>query len=320
MPMLDMSLEKLYKYRGMSPIPKDFNEFWDEELKKLDGLDYKVEISKADFESPIADCYNLYFTSVDGARIYVKFMKPKNIEGKLPALLEFHGYQGSSTDWSNKLQYIASGMCVAAMDCRGQAGLSEDVGGVQGITVKGHIVRGLIEGRDKLLFKSIFLDTVILSRIIMSMDFIDENRVATTGGSQGGALALACAALENRIKGVYAFYPFLSDYKRVWFMDLGGEAYDELKRYFKFIDPNHENEEYIFNTLGYIDIKNLASRIKCKVNMAVSLMDDICPPSTQFAVYNNIDSEKEVVVYYEYGHEAYLPKLNDRIYKWSLEI
>lgn len=320
MPMLDMSLEKLYDYKGISPIPKDFNEFWDNELRKLDNFNCEVEMKKADFESPIADCYDLYFTSLDGARIYTKFMKPKNIEGKIPALLEFHGYQGSSTDWSNKLQYVASGMCVVAMDCRGQAGLSEDLGGVKGITVKGHIVRGLVEGKEKLLFKSIFLDTVILARIIMNMDFIDENRVATTGGSQGGALALACAALEKKIKGVYAYYPFLCDYKRVWFMDLGGEAYDELKRYFKFIDPNHENEEYVFNTLGYIDIKNLASRIKCKVNMAISLMDDICPPSTQFSAYNNIKAEKEVIVYHEYGHEAYLPKLNDRIYKWALTI
>ncbi|MGG5462208.1 acetylxylan esterase [Clostridium sp. B9] len=320
MPMLDMSLEKLYEYKGVSPIPKDFDEFWDEELKKLDKINPNVEMIKSDFESPIADCYDLYFNSVDGAKIYAKFMKPKNIKGKLPALLEFHGYQGRSTDWSNKLQYVASGMCVVAMDCRGQAGLSEDVGGVKGITVKGHIVRGLVEGREKLLFKSIFLDAVMLARIIMDMDCIDENRVATTGGSQGGALALACAALESRIKGVYAYYPFLCDYKRVWFMDLGGEAYDELKRYFKFIDPNHDNEEYVFNTLGYIDIKNMAHRIKCEVNMAIGLMDDICPPSTQFAAYNNVEMKKNLVLYPDYGHEPYLPKLSDRIYSWALSI
>ncbi|MDZ5252517.1 acetylxylan esterase [Clostridium sp. LIBA-8841] len=320
MPMLDMSLEKLYEYKGVSPLPKDFDEFWDKQLKELDNLDVKVEMKKADFQSPIAECYDLYFNSIDGAKIYAKFMKPKGVKGKMPALLEFHGYQGRSTDWSNKLHYVASGMCVISMDCRGQAGLSEDVGGVKGITVKGHIVRGLVEGREKLLFKNIFLDTVVLARIIMNMECVDEDRVITTGGSQGGALSLACAALENRIKGVYAYYPFLCDYKRVWFMDLGGEAYDELKRYFKFIDPNHENEEYVFNTLGYIDIKNMAHRIKGKVNMAIGLMDDICPPSTQFAAYNNILCEKELVLYPDYGHEPYLPKLNDRIYQWAINV
>ena len=34
---------------------------------------------------------------------------------------------------------------VAAMDCRGQGGLSEDVGGVKGTTVNGHIIRGWME-------------------------------------------------------------------------------------------------------------------------------------------------------------------------------
>ncbi|MDZ4992668.1 prolyl oligopeptidase family serine peptidase [Clostridium perfringens] len=315
MPMLDMSLEKLYEYKGVSPLPKDFDEFWDEQLKELDNLDVKVEMKKADFQSPIAECYDLYFNSVGGAKIYAKFMKPRGVKGKIPALLEFHGYQGRSTDWSNKLHYVASGMCVVAMECREQAGLSEDIGGD-----KGHIVRGLVEGREKLLFKNIFLDTVVLARIIMNMECVDEERVITTGGSQGGALSLACAALENRIKSVYAYYPFLCDYKRVWFMDLGGEVYDQLKRYFKFIDPNHENEEYVFNTLGYIDIKNMVHRIKGKVNMAIGLMDHICPPSTQFAAYNNILCEKELVVYPDYGHESYLPKLSDRIYKWAINV
>ncbi|EGT3615810.1 acetylxylan esterase [Clostridium perfringens] len=320
MSILDMSLEKLYEYKGVSPLPKDFDEFWDSQLKELDGLDVNIEMKKADFQSPIAECYDLYFNGVDGAKIYAKFMKPKGIKGKIPALLEFHGYQESSTDWSNKLHYVASGMCVASMDCRGQAGLSENLGGLKGITVKGHIVRGLVEGREKLLFKNIFLDTVVLARIIMNMDCVDEDRVITTGGSQGGALSLACAALENRIKSVYAYYPFLCDYKRVWFMDLGGEDYDELKRYFKFVDPNHENEEYVFNTLGYIDIKNMVHRIKGKVNMAIDLIEGICPPSTQFAAYNNILCEKELVVYPDYEHESYLPKLNDRIYQWAINV
>lgn len=170
-----------------------------------------------------------------------------------------------------------------------------------------------------MLFKNIFLDTAILARIVMNMECVDEKRVFATGGSQGGALALACAALENRIKGVYAYYPFLCDYKRIWVMDLGGDSYDELIRYFKFIDPNHENEEYVFNTLGYIDIKNMVHRIKGKVNMAIGLRDDICPPSIQFAAYNNILCEKELVLY-DGGQKPYLLNLKDKIYKWAINL
>jgi cephalosporin-C deacetylase len=56
----------------------------------------------------------------------------------------FHGYSGSSGDWvGEKLAYAAQGFCVAALDCRGQGGLSEDPGGVRGNTLRGHIIRGL---------------------------------------------------------------------------------------------------------------------------------------------------------------------------------
>ena len=226
MAILDMSLEKLYEYRGISPLPEDFDEFWNSQLRELDDLDIKLELKKADFESPIAECYDLYFNGIDGTRIYAKFMKPKEVKGEMPALLEFHGYEERSNDWSNNLHYVASGICVAVMECRGQDYLKEDSCKFKSFKSKGHIVRGLVEGREKLLFKNIFLDTAILARIVMNMEWVDAERVFATGGSQGGALALACAALENRIKGVYAYYPFLCDYKRIWVMDLGGDSYE----------------------------------------------------------------------------------------------
>ena len=47
--------------------------------------------------------------------------------------------------------------------------------------------------------------------------------------------------------------------------------------------------------------------------MPVGLMDTICPPSTQFAAYNKIRSEKRLLVYPDYGHEG-LPGANDRIF------
>ena len=49
------------------------------------------------------------------------------------------------------------------------------------------------------------------------------------GGSQGGGLTLACAALEPRIKRLAPVFPFLSDYRRTWEMDLAVDAYEELK-------------------------------------------------------------------------------------------
>jgi cephalosporin-C deacetylase len=149
------------------------------------------------------------------------------------------------------------------------------------------------------------------------MPEVDENRVGALGGSQGGGLTLACAALEPRIKRLAPVYPFLCDYKRVWEMDLARDAYQELKDYFRRFDPTHAREEEIFTTLGYIDVQHLAKRIKGEVLMAVGLSDTVCPPSTQFAAYNKITSKKEMVIYPDYGHEM-LPRFDDMTFEFMM--
>jgi cephalosporin-C deacetylase len=154
-----------------------------------------------------------------------------------------------------------------------------------------------------------------MANIVMSFDDVDETRVGATGGSQGGGLTLACASLEPRIKLVAPLFPFLCDYLRVWEMDLDIAAYDELRRYFRFFDPLHKRKDEIFTRLGYIDNQHLASRIRGKVLMFTGLMDTICPPSTQFAAYNKITSEKDVIFYPDFGHED-LPGSSDIIYNF----
>jgi cephalosporin-C deacetylase len=207
---------------------------------------------------------------------------------------------------------------VAALDARGQAGLSEDVGGVRGNTLNGHIIRGLDDASpDKLLFRGIFLDTAELARIVMTMPEVDPARVGATGGSQGGALTIACASLEPGIQRAAPVFPFLCDYRRVWEMDLAKAAYQELCDFFRHFDPLHKREDEIFLKLGYIDLQHVAKRIGADVLMLTGLMDTICPPSTQFAAYNKITSPKKMVIYPDFGHEG-LPGSGDIIYEYMM--
>ncbi|MDF0523436.1 acetylxylan esterase [Bradyrhizobium yuanmingense] len=62
---------------------------------------------------------------------------------------------------------------------------------MKGNTLHGHIMRGLYEGPDKLLFRDIFLDAAQVAGIVMALPEVDAERVAAEGGSQE-----ACAALE----------------------------------------------------------------------------------------------------------------------------
>jgi len=318
MPLVDMPLEQLLTYGGRNPRPQDFDTYWNDGLEEMRRTDAAVELVESTFQAPHVACFDLYFTSVGGARIHVKYARPKHATSPHPAILMFHGYSGHAGDWFDKVGYAALGFSVFAMDCRGQGGSSEDAGSVRGTTLNGHIIRGLDDAPEHLLFRQIFLDTAKLAQVAMHMPEVDATRVFASGGSQGGGLTLACAALEPRIAKAAPAYPFLSDYRRVWEMDLATQAYQELRNYFRNHDPRHEREEEIFTTLGYIDVQHLAARIQAKVLMAVGLSDTICPPSTQFAAYNRITSEKAYVLYPDFGHE-HLPGFADRTLSFFLK-
>jgi len=308
MPLTDMPLQELLAYKGSSPVSADHKEYWQHAIAEMKAIDPRVEIIPAAFQTPLAECFDLYFTGVRGARIHAKYIRPKSAPAPHPALLQFHGYSGNSGDWTDKLSYAALGFSVVSMDTRGQGGGSEDSGGVKGNTLHGHIIRGLDDAdADNLLFRHIYLD----------LPEVDESRVAATGWSQGGGLTIACAALEPRICKAIPVYPFLSDYKRVWDMDLAKDAYDELRTYFRLFDPQHEREAAIFERLGYIDIQYLAERIEAEVLMGIGLADTICPPSTQMAAYNRITAKKKLEVFPDFGHEG-LPGLHDKITQFLL--
>jgi cephalosporin-C deacetylase len=315
----DLPLEELKTYQGKNPRPQDFDTFWEKSLAELQALDGGAEQIPAEFQASNAECFHLYFTGVGEARVHAKLLRPANAPLPHPAILLFHGYTGDSGDWYDKLGYVSQGFTVAALDCRGQAGLSSDNSSVIGNTLHGHIIRGLDDALqgcpEKLLFRQVFLDTAQLARIIMEMPDVDASRVGAMGCSQGGALTVACAALEPRIKRAVPVYPFLSDYRRVWEMDEAKDAYLELQEYFRHSDPMHRLDQKVFEMLGYIDIQFLAPRIQAEVLWAIGLMDTICPPSSQFAVFNKIASPKTMAVYPDFGHES-LPGFNDQAFQF----
>ena len=98
-------------------------------------------------------------------------------------------------------------------------------------------------------------------------------------------------------------------------MDLFRHAYDELSYYIRSLDPRQQHMGEMFETLGYIDSANLAPRIKAETYMFITLMDEVCPPSTQFAAYNRITAKKSCEIYPNHGHEG-LPGAAELIFNF----
>lgn len=313
MAVFDLPLSELARYPGRNPRPADFDRYWDEALQELGQTPARPQLRRnPECASPKAECFDLWFHGVGGVRVYAKYLRPKGAKN-LPAVLLFHGYSANSGDWFDKLAWVHEGFCVAALDCRGQGGKSEDNYPVNGTTLRGQIIRGLsAEDPRQLAYRRMFLDTVQLARVVMDFPEVDASRVGCMGESQGGALTLACAALEPRIRRAAPVYPFLCDFQRVWEMDLARDAYEELRYYFRCFDPQHLRVNETFTRLGYIDCQHLAPKIRAKVLMFTGLMDTVCPPSSQFAAYNKITAEKEMRIYPDFGHEK-LPGQSDQV-------
>jgi cephalosporin-C deacetylase-like acetyl esterase len=127
---------------------------------------------------------------------------------------------------------------------------------------------------------------------------IDAARIGVEGGSQGGGLTFAAAALDPRIACCAPDIPWLGDW--VGYLACApwpAEHYPELQK-------GNPGLSYatINRVLSYTDTMNLADRIRCPVLMSVGLQDDVCPPRTAFATYNQVRSEKTYRVYPWSGH------------------
>ena len=320
MPVFEMPLAQLQTYLGCSPLPDDFDWYWSDALAELDSISMDYTLISAPFTAPGVECFDLWFTGVRGARIHCKFLKPAQIQGKIPGIAVFHGYMHHSGEWYERLPLVYAGNAVIVMECRGQGGTSEDVYSGIGPTVFGHVIRGVRdEDPHKLYYRDVYLDAAQTLRILMGMDFIDETRIATLGKSQGGALALATASLIPQVKLCAPIFPFLSDFRRILEMDLNQNAYEGFYWLFKKCDPTHRHmEEYLYR-MGYIDIQNHTPRIRAKVLWQTGLMDNLCPPSTQFAAYNKLISDKEMILYPDHTHEL-IYYANDAIFAFFSQL
>ncbi len=63
----------------------DFDEVWDKSLAEMRALDPKIELKPYPLKASFAECFDLYFTGVGGARIHAKYLRPKNDPGPHPA-------------------------------------------------------------------------------------------------------------------------------------------------------------------------------------------------------------------------------------------
>ena len=85
MPLIDKPLPELLRLRqARNPCPPDFDAYWNRALREMEAVDPRVELRPAAFQSPRAECFDLFFTGVGGARVHAKYVRPKALRRRAP--------------------------------------------------------------------------------------------------------------------------------------------------------------------------------------------------------------------------------------------
>ncbi|MBI4730550.1 MAG: acetylxylan esterase [Chloroflexi bacterium] len=298
--LFDLPIDELKVYKPDRTEPAGFDTFWEQTLNESRSylIDARFEAIPNNFK--LLEFFDITFNGYAGQPIKAWLILPRQREAKLPCVVEYNGYGGGRSlpwDW---LLWSSVGYAHFVMDTRGQGtdtpDHEPDGGNPQ---VPGFMTRGILKP-ETYYYRRVFTDAVRAVEAARSHPIVDVDRVAVTGGSQGGGIALAVAGLMPDLAAVLPDVPFLCHYKRA--LELAGsDPYNELSRYLQ----NHRDKvEMVFNTLSYFDGVNFAARAKSPVLFSVGLMDEICPPSTVFAAYNHYSGKKSIRIWPYNHHEG----------------
>jgi len=277
----------------ISPLdrPDDFDNYWMRARRELDAVEPQFKlIRQDDLCTATREIYLLEMRSLGNILIRGWYMRPVK-ERMYPAILHVQGY---STNMVPQWMYQGDDMVALALNIRGHGNSQDHVNpGFPGY------LQHHVDDRELYIYRGAYMDCVRAVDFLYSRREVDTTRIAVEGGSQGGALSFATAALDHeRIDLCVPHVPFLSDF-RDYFQLVGWPA-GEFAQYFK----EHPDipEDKIYKNLSYIDIKNLAPWIKAPVLMSIGLKDGTCPPHINFAAYNQLQVPREYLVFPEAGH------------------
>ena len=297
MPVVDMPEEDLLRHRVTTPEPDDLDEWWAARLAETSAAASPPVLTphEPDLYRPLV-VHDVEFSGAHGHPVRGWYLRPAG-DDPLPVVVTYIGYGGGRGVPAQHTLLPSLGFAQFVMDSRAQGGrwsvgATADAGAGTGPEHPGVMTRG-ISSPEGYYYTRLFLDAARAVDVAAELPGVDPGRIAVTGGSQGGALALAAAALRaDRVKVCHSDVPFLCDLHRA--VRIGTTPpYTEIS---DFLAQHDALVPTALNTLRYVDCALLARRITAPTLFSVGLMDETCPPSTVYAAYHEVRAPKEITV------------------------
>mgnify|MGYP000847774737 FL=1 len=309
MARFDLPLAELQAYRAELAEPADFDEFWSATVAEARAHDVDVRLEPVDAGLELVEVFDVTFAGFGGHPIKAWFTRPRGAAGPLPTVVQYNGYGGGRGLPFQHTQWPSAGYAHLFMDTRGQgAGWGEggdtpDPVGT-GPATPGSMTQG-IEDPETYFYRRVFVDAVRAVDAVRTIDGVDPEKVAVTGGSQGGGMTIAAAGLSDGLAAAMPDVPFLSHFRRAIEIT-DAFPYGEIVKY---LAVRRDQTERVLRTLSYFDAVSHARRANAPGLFSVALMDMICPPSTVYAAFNvwgelTGGPTKDMTVYPFNGHEG----------------
>ncbi len=292
-----------YATAGFSPgeiqptttLPADFEDFWNNAKAELAKVPVRPVMTLLP-ERCTANV-NVYHVSIDNikGKIYGILCMPK-AEGKYPALLHVPG--AGIRPYSGDVWNAEQGIVTFQIGIHGiPVNLDPSVYDALRSGALDGYWRMNLDNRDDYYFKRVYLGCVRAVDFLESLEQCNGSAIAVTGGSQGGALSIITAGLDDRIDYLAAFYPALSD--------LTGYIHGRAGGWPQLFRNETTNKPDKVETSKYFDVVNFARFVKVPGMYSWGYNDNVCPPTSTFAAYNVISAEKELHVFQETQHWSF---------------
>ncbi|HZJ21331.1 MAG TPA: acetylxylan esterase [Pricia sp.] len=294
-----------YKIKPTTTLPSDFEAFWDKGKEELAQIPINPVLTLLPERcTDKVDVYNVQLDNVQG-KIYGILCTPKKA-GKYPAILHVPG--AGIRPYYGEVEEAAEGFVSFTIGIHGipvtlDQGVYDDLaaGALNNYQVFN------LDDKDNMYYRRVYLGCVRAVDFLDSLDKFNGENMAVTGGSQGGALSIVTASLDDRIDYLAAFYPALSDMTGFLHGRAGG--WPQI-----FVDDFTNKPEKI-EVSKYYDVVNFARSVKAEGWYSWGYNDNVCPPASTFAAYNVIKAEKELHVFQETQHWTF-PEQQELKNKW----